>query len=99
MSCFLDILLLKCPVALPYGALWDGLQFVTVVFPDHTHVRLMCLYLLVLWVSFDLQIISALGLHVSFPWYHGLSACCYGEVYRHISLLSHFTNHYYISKR
>ena len=27
----------KCSVALPHGA-WVGLQFVIVVFPDHTHL-------------------------------------------------------------
>ena len=27
----------KCSVALPHGA-WVGLQYVTVVFPDHTHL-------------------------------------------------------------
>ena len=33
MSCYC-----KCPVAFPHGAV-GGLQFVIVVFPDHTHLR------------------------------------------------------------
>ena len=44
MSCYC-----KCPVALPHGA-WVGLQFVIVVFPDHTHFLRICDKYLIHWL-------------------------------------------------